>query len=239
MSDRPAATSLPHPSPEELVALAESRLDAADAEQLAAHLDACTTCREMVDDLRAFDDLEPPGDAWRVGEDELESTLASLRRRLPTPSSPSEVAAVGAQSEGGGWRWLPWAAVMLLSVGLVLVYVTPRDQQGTSEMVPTRTLTSISERSSMDCFPTDQAVYLELSLTRALELGPHVARFRRGDVTALELETDLDEPARSLTIRIEAGELEPDDYDIVLRDVNREQDIETTFPVCFRDPKEP
>lgn len=257
MENHGSEASTSHPSPEELVALAESRLDAPTAEQLGAHLEGCAACRKMVDDLRDFDELEAPGEAWRVSEVELESTLAALKQRLPVaaetgsslPSlvpvpSSEEATTAYEQIDRGSWRWLPWAAVALLSLGMVILYSDNRslqdDQQGASQAHSSdlvNAASEASERDSLDCYLSDRVASLILSSARDLEPGPYAVIFRRdGDTEALRLELEIERPARLVALEVAARAVGPGDYDIILYNVDREQKV-AVFPVCFRAPQ--
>lgn len=68
-----------HPSAEMLTAWADQQLEAKAAERLEQHFESCTSCRELAEDLRAFDQL---GAAEELDEEDVEKSLGELRRRV-------------------------------------------------------------------------------------------------------------------------------------------------------------
>lgn len=74
-----------HPKAGELVAYAERTLEPAGVERVRAHLEGCDECRELARDLADYETLEPPEEAYEVGEEELRAGLGALRERLLDP----------------------------------------------------------------------------------------------------------------------------------------------------------
>jgi hypothetical protein len=113
-----------HPSADELVDFAEERTPAAHDAAIEAHLAGCSTCRDVVADLRAYPDLEPPGPEFRVGPDEVRARLADLRAALgpsePPGVSPAPVARRPARWLGAPRPLLAWAAVAVVAFGAAL-----------------------------------------------------------------------------------------------------------------------
>ncbi|MCP4659318.1 MAG: zf-HC2 domain-containing protein [bacterium] len=138
-----AAAAQDHPPADELVDYAGGELAPEPAQRLHGHLERCRECRELVGDLTAYPDLEPPGDAYRVDEQEMRHTLGTLRTRLldsrnrrpEEPGEPDRPAAEAREAEEAPAKLLrfrpasaagrspaPWwswaaAAVIVLSLG--------------------------------------------------------------------------------------------------------------------------
>jgi len=123
-----------HPTADELLGYADNELDPEAGEGIRNHLEGCTECRELVEDLAAYPDLEPPGDAYRVDEEERRATLGGLRTRLlgsrarqgrAEEGEPAKVLAFSpapATAAPGPARALRWwslaaAAVVVLALG--------------------------------------------------------------------------------------------------------------------------
>lgn len=110
-----------HPEPEALLAYQAGELAPAEAERLRAHVAACTTCRQCVDDFAALPDLEAE-DSPR-NETDLATDWADLLDRLRrdeagagTPTAPPRV--VPMRRPPAVLAWLPLAASLLLATGL-------------------------------------------------------------------------------------------------------------------------
>lgn len=133
-----ATAALEHPTAEELVGYGEKTLDPETERRVHRHLKRCRQCRELVRDLAAYPEVEPPGDAYRVGENEMRSTLGTLRARLldprerarflPSAAAPDPERAkllpfpprrgtAARRSWAGRWPHAAVAAVLLLALG--------------------------------------------------------------------------------------------------------------------------
>ncbi len=80
-----------HPATDELVDYA-AELDRELEPRVRRHLEGCAECRDLVRDLADYPALEPPGEAYRVDEEEVRRTLGALRTQLLDPANrpPSE-----------------------------------------------------------------------------------------------------------------------------------------------------
>lgn len=117
----------PHPSGDALADFAEGRVAAAEEERVRAHLAACATCREVVDDLRSYPDLDSPGPDYRVGRDEVRARLEELRSAVTSPRAARGAGAAPATPRRPVPRRpaphrhrLAWAAVAILAVAVGL-----------------------------------------------------------------------------------------------------------------------
>ena len=99
-------TQTRHPTAAELVAYALGELAAQDESRLRRHVEDCEECRDLAQDLAAFPDLEPPGDAYAVGEEELRATRGKLRTRM---LETSDTAAADGEEEGAEAKVLAFA----------------------------------------------------------------------------------------------------------------------------------
>lgn len=125
-----------HPTADELVSHANGELAPEPSARLKRHLEGCSECREVVRDLAAFPALEPPGEAYRIGPEELRSSLGELRVRAlaeeigaldsgidpERPSTPSQPDAAPRADRGRllrfpAARWLPQAAMVVALLG--------------------------------------------------------------------------------------------------------------------------
>jgi hypothetical protein len=103
---------------EQISALTDGTLDAADRPRLEAHLEACEDCRALLDDLRAL-----RREASSIAPAPLPAALwPRLAARLRDQG-------VRDQSAGGGsalWQWGAIAALLVLAVGLSLMVTWTR-----------------------------------------------------------------------------------------------------------------
>jgi len=96
-----------HPPEEELLSYAHGELEAQAQTRIRDHLEGCARCGGLVRDLEAFPDLEPPGDAYRVGEDELRDTLGMLRARLLGAGGPTATRSRKSEEAGRVLKYSP------------------------------------------------------------------------------------------------------------------------------------
>jgi hypothetical protein len=71
-----------HPAVEELVAYHQDGLAEEARERLQDHLALCKECARLLLDLEGFADLEPPSEAHRLSDGDVEEAKASLRVRI-------------------------------------------------------------------------------------------------------------------------------------------------------------
>ncbi len=116
-----------HPNELTLNEYADEALTGAERADVERHVEACSACRSVVDDLRAIaraartlTPLEPPPAAW--------TRIAAQLRREP----PAKIPASGTSSSSARhlqpWGWLAAAAVLVIAtvVGLRLGPMAPR-----------------------------------------------------------------------------------------------------------------
>ncbi len=202
-----------HPTADELLGYADNELDPEAGKGIRHHLEGCAECRELVEDLAAYPDLEPPGNAYRVDEEELRATLGGLRARLlgsrarqarKEQGEPAKVLAFSpapATAAPGPARALRWwslaaAAVVVLALGWGL------DRQLRLSETEALLRQARANAEVVTLFPSDDP--MRSPEASAIALGT-------GGVTVI---LTPDEP---FPPRIFAGEIRSPDGNIVLR----------------------
>lgn len=71
-----------HPPVKELVAYHREELTAAARELLRDHLALCEDCARLLLDLESFSDLEPPTEAHRLSDDDVEEAMEAMKARI-------------------------------------------------------------------------------------------------------------------------------------------------------------
>jgi hypothetical protein len=121
-----------HPTDLELCAYSAGELPEVDREHLRDHLVVCTICRQVVADLADFPDVQPAAPEMALDDDALEAQWQALEARrkgregqansasasvleMPPPRRQATGAPEGFRRSAS----LPWAAVVLLSSGLL------------------------------------------------------------------------------------------------------------------------
>jgi anti-sigma factor RsiW len=77
-----------HPAPDELLAYHERRLPPKEDDRVQEHLVRCEECARVVLDFKAFPDLEPPDEARRLSEADVETQWRALERKLAEHGRP-------------------------------------------------------------------------------------------------------------------------------------------------------
>lgn len=117
------------PTPEELLAYRDNRLDPAARELLEARIAVYPEAARALADLAAFPDIEAGPDARDLSEEEMDAGWQAFRRRLET--LPKTVPAPAPQPIRS--RAIPWqlaaAAVVLLCTGLLTGYFAGRSSR--------------------------------------------------------------------------------------------------------------
>jgi len=71
-----------HPTVEELAAYHRGELAGRARELLQDHLARCEECARLLLDLESFADLEPPSEAYRLSDDDVEEAKEALTARI-------------------------------------------------------------------------------------------------------------------------------------------------------------
>jgi hypothetical protein len=111
------------PTPEELLAYRDGRLDPATRERLEAKIAVHPDAARALADLAAFPDIEPGPGVPDLSADDLDAGWTAFRERLATLPRPTP-AFVRPVPRRSTWNpaWLAAAAILLLSVGLGIGY---------------------------------------------------------------------------------------------------------------------
>lgn len=128
-----ASSAHVHPPAEALVAYAEGGHAAIRDDGIEQHLVTCAECRDLVDDLRRYPYLDPPGadperavarDDFTVGGDEIEDALAStlaIATQEAEGRTARPVLLESARPESPAshstWAHLLWAAALVAALG--------------------------------------------------------------------------------------------------------------------------
>lgn len=116
------------PTPEELLAYREGRLDPAARDLLEARIAVHPDAARALADLAAFPDIEPGPDTPEPSEEEMEAGWQAFRQKLEKLPKPAPASADRRDRPIHGypiWR-LAAAAVLLLTVGLAAGYLAGR-----------------------------------------------------------------------------------------------------------------
>lgn len=205
-----------HPSADALVDFAEGLAPAATKARVEAHLAECAACREVVADLRAYPDLEPPGPEFRVGRGETQARLAAVKSSLgagrPSPR-----------------HHLGWAAALILACGACLyLWLEARTLEDRLERAagPQPNVAIVALLPEDDPLRSAEAPALPagrgLSLSVADE-EPFPAGSYRVEIvgpdgaTVLAIEALRPDDAGGLAFHLPPGALEPGSYEVMVR----------------------
>lgn len=225
-------TETQHPTAEELVALATAELDNENAKRLRQHVDHCEECRNLVQDLADFPDIEPPDDSYIVTDDEFHATREQLKGQLFPVSVPvveEDVDRPTVSSRRTPVFWLMAAALLLASGwglyasrGMQRLETQVMDlQERLSSGMRTESLVAsdnpLRTTGDMKAISLESAVFIIL-LADELPTTPMIAEVRNLDGEVMDSVSPQKVRATLMNIKVFPGDLVPGDYQVFLID---------------------
>ena len=186
------------PTPEDLLAYRDGRLDPAARQLLEAKIAVYPEAARALADLAAFPDIAPGPDTPELSDAQMDASWEVFRQRLEkVPRPPVSLTRRSVPRRPIPWQWVA-AAVLLLSIGLGIGYLTGRGSQPVPDVVvkPSLNPTIVQlEPLEQDSFrapaapielpPTSGELLLILVLPGGQEYPGYSAEIRDGKGTRL------------------------------------------------------